>query len=100
MQNDADHINIEFHSKAKQAFFQFIEQFQSSVKNIDRTNHEYQFQQLKEKFANSFKQQLEIIAGQLIKSSSDLKNINEVNQNLQRFINNYLHEFVQKIKHS
>jgi hypothetical protein len=100
MQNDADHINIEFHNKANEAFFKFVEQFQSSVKNIDRTNHEYQFQQLKENFVNSLKQELEIIAGSIIKNNSNLENINGVNQNLQRFINNYLHEFVQKIRHS
>jgi hypothetical protein len=98
MQNDADHINIEFHNKANAAFFKFVEQFQSSEKNIDRSNHEYQFQQLKEKFVNSLKQELETIAGSIIKNNSNLENINGVNQNLQRFISNYLHQFIQKIR--
>jgi hypothetical protein len=98
MHNDTDHITIEFHNQAKGVFFNLINEFQSSVKNINRKTEEYLFQQSKEKFVHTLKQQLEIIASKILKENNDHENINEINKTLQRFINNYLHQFVQKVR--
>jgi hypothetical protein len=98
MHNNADHITIEFHNQAKRALFNLIEEFQFSVKEINRTTNEFLFQESKGKFVNTFKQQLEMIASQIIRDHQAQEKINEINQSLQTLINNYLHQFVQKIK--
>src|SRR5690349_21598068 len=98
MSNDSDHIHVEFHNKAKAIFFSLLASFDSSVKEINRRKHEYQFQELKKKYVNTLKQQLESCAMLLIEKHRHQKKSNELNQSLQSFIKDYLHLFVQKTR--
>src|SRR5215211_5269593 len=98
--NDREYISVEFHNRAKNTFFSLYMDFQSSVTGVNRRKSEYLFQQLKEKYVHTLKQELEMIAKEIMKKSPDPNQTGEVDQNLNHFINDYLHRFVQKIKDS
>lgn len=94
--NDNEHIHIEFHNKAREIFFSIVQAFESSVKKVNRRKEEYEFQQLKNKYANTLKQELEACAQELMKQHQHAREMNELNLGLQRFIHDYLHLFIQK----
>ena len=98
MNNDNEHIHVEFHDKARAIFFSLLKDFESSVENLIRKKQEYQFQELKNKYVNTLKRQLESCATVLFEKHRHLKKSNELNQNLQSFIKDYLHLFVQKTR--
>ena len=98
MNNDNEHIHVEFHNKARTIFFSLLRDFESSVENLNRRKQEYQFQELKNKYINTLKHQLESCATVLFEKHCNLKKSNELNQNLQSFIKDYLHLFVQKTR--
>ena len=95
---ETEYINIAFHSKASDLFFSLYEKFQSSIKTIDREKEEYIFQQMRERYVRTLQQQLEMAAKDIIKNNQGHKQLNQVDQNLNLFIKEYLHRFVQKIK--
>lgn len=98
MNGDNEHIHIEFHSKANAIFFSLLKSFELSAKKINRKNQEYQFQELKNKYINTLKLDLESCALFLIAKQQQSRQVNELNQSLQRLIKEYLHSFLQKTK--
>jgi hypothetical protein len=98
MHIDSEYINIQFHNRAKEVFFLLLKEFESSVSAIDRTKNEYLFQQGKEKYLNTFKRNLQLIAEDLIRENQQNEQINDINTNLNSWIDSYLHLFVQKIR--
>lgn len=93
-----EHIHVEFHNRAKEIFFSLLKNFESSSKNMDRRRDENQFQELKNKYINTLKQELETHARSLIEQHQHDKKLNDLNNNLQYFIKDYLHLFLQKTR--
>src|SRR5687768_9225901 len=98
MSIETEHINIAFHNRATDLFFALYEKFQSATKTIDRKKEEYLFQQTGEKYIKTLQQQLEITAQEIIKKNQDHKQLSHADQDLNIFIKEYLHRFVQKIR--
>lgn len=98
MENDNENIHVEFHNKAKNIFFSLLKDFELSAKKLNRREQEFQFQELKNKYINTLKQELESCAKILIAKNQHHKQLAELNQSLQYFIKDYLHLFVQKTK--
>jgi len=98
MESDNEQIHIEFHSNANGVFFRLLTNFQLVVKGLHRETEEYKFQQMKEAHIHSLKQQLENSAMQLMQEHKYNRKANELSQNLQHSIEQYLHLFVQKTR--
>jgi hypothetical protein len=98
MQSDGEYIHIEFHNKARDVYFSLIKDFQFSSATIDRSTEEYLYRPLREKYVSTLKQKLELIAGDILKTNQAQEKIPEINQSFHRFINDYLHQFVQKLR--
>lgn len=98
MQNDNEQILVEFHSNASAIFFALLEQFELTVKGLNRQTEEYKFQQVKEAHIHSLKQQLENRAMRLLAEHRHNREGEVLSQNLQHYIQEYLHLFVQKTR--
>lgn len=98
MHTDNEKIQLEFHSHASAIFFALLTDFESAVKGLNRQTEEYKFQQVKDAFVQSLKQQLENRAVQLMQTHQHNRRGEELSQNLQHHIRQYLHLFVQKTK--
>ena len=98
MNNDNEQIQIKFHEKANTLFFALLKSFELAVKELDRQSEEYKFQHLKETYTQSLKQQLENYAMVLMQEHRHNRKEEELSQNLQHHIGQYLHLFVQKTR--
>jgi hypothetical protein len=98
MKNDFDHISIEFHNRANQALVALYSDFKCAVTAIDRQGDENVFQQLHLKFAGRLKQQLQEIAREILGQMYDGSYSNETSQVLSRSIEDYVHEFMQRVR--
>lgn len=98
MYMDNEQIHVEFHNKARDIFFSLLRNFELSAKKLNRKEQEYQFQELKNKYVHTLKQQLESCASSLISEHRKSGQLQELNQSLQYFIKDYLHRFVQKTR--
>lgn len=98
MKDDNERIQIAFHTSANAVFFTFLKSFEEATKEVNRQNEEYKFQQAKEAHIQSLKQQLENCAMQLLQRHSHNLQAQELSQNLQHHIQEYLHAFVQKTR--
>jgi hypothetical protein len=98
MQNDNEQIQVEFHNNASAIFFALLTNFETVIKGINRQTEEYKFQQVKEAHIHSLKQQLENRAMLLMPERRGNRKKEELSQNLQHFIQQYLHLFVQKAR--
>lgn len=87
---------VDFNDKAKKIFFSLYEKFVGSAKHLDRKKDDNVFQQQQNKYLNTLKTQLEILAQDLLNKVSSSKNINLLNKKLMDEINTYLNEFRQK----
>lgn len=97
MSTNLEHIHVDFHNRANDLFFSLFRQFQAAIEKINRKKEEYFFQQTREQYINTLQQQLELIAKNILQNNQQHKEINQLDQNLQHFIKEYLHRFVQKI---
>ena len=93
MQNDYEHIYVEFFDKAKHIFFTALNEFQYSTKRFNRNLEEYRFNRLKEQYIHSLKQQLEETAKNFIEFHQHHKQLRELDQRMQQIIKEYLHQF-------
>lgn len=87
-------IYIDFHHQANKSFFSLEENFLMASEKVNREEEEFRFQQLKKDYVNELKQQLEMSAQELMKRSGLT---NATGQEINDFIKEYLHRFVQKI---
>ncbi len=98
MKNDFEHINVAFHNRAKEVLLSLYGSFRYAVASIDRQGDENVFQQLHNKFSSRLKYQLQSIAKEMMSQVGSGTNMNELNQSLSYFIEEYMHEFSQKIR--
>ena len=98
MKNDIEQIQVEFHRKASPVFFNLLTNFEMAVKDLNRETEEYRFQQTKESYVHSLKQQLENCALLLMQEHRQNRREAVLSQNLQHHIQEYLHLFVQKAR--
>lgn len=98
MENDNEKIQIEFHNNAGAIFFDLLKNFEATANGLNRQTEEYKFQQLKEAYIHSMKQQLENCATLLMQQHRHNRKVNELSQKLQQHIKQYLHLFVQKTR--
>ena len=94
MSTDNAGIYIDFHNQANEAFFTLEKEFLTATETLNRDEKEFRFQQLKKDYTNELKQQLEMSAQELMKR----KGLHPATgHELNDFIKDYLHRFVQKI---
>jgi hypothetical protein len=98
MNNDPEHINVEFHSHANQLFFSHLKDFQAAVATCNRKSEEYLYQQIREKYLIALRQRMEVIARDLIYKHRSNQQLKQIDQNLNLFINDYVHRFITKIE--
>jgi hypothetical protein len=98
MQSDNEQLHVEFHNRANAIFFRLLSSFEAAVKEINRRQEEHKFEQQKQTHISTLKQQLEGCAGDLLAEHPQNRKQKDLNQNLQHFITQYLHEFVQKTR--
>ena len=87
-------LYIDFHNQANQSFFSVEKGFLAASEKINREEEEFRFQQLKKDYVNELKQQLEMIGQELMKRSGPT---DATGQEINGYIKEYLHRFVQKI---
>ena len=95
--NDLEHINVEFHTQASKLFFSHLTDFQAAVSAFDRKTEEYFYQQVREKYIKALRQRMEVIARDLLYKHRSNQHLNGIHQNLNLFINDYVHQFITKI---
>lgn len=98
MQRDNEELYVRFHNQANNTFFNLLQTFESAAQKINRQTEEYKYQQVKDTYINTLKHQLEESAARLMEEHQQNKNRTELSQNLQQFIIQYLHLFVQKTR--
>lgn len=98
MKNDYEHITMEFHNRAKLILFSVYNDFKCSVASLDRQGDENVFQQAHNKFAGILKHQLKSVAREMLHQLRTTTNNNQVNQTLTHFIEDYVHEFMQRVR--
>ena len=94
MNSDNTGIYIEFHNEANHSFFSLEKAFLAAIENLNREQEEFRFQQLKKDYVNQLKHELEISAQELMKRKGQHP---ATGHELNDFIKEYLHRFVQKI---
>lgn len=98
MNTSPEHMSIEFHKRANDLFFVLVRDFQSAVRKVDRKKDEYLFLQLQEQYVNTCQNKMEAIAKEIIFNNRHHSQVNQADQNLRHFSQDYLRQFVQKIK--
>ena len=96
MKNDAEYRSMAFHNRAREILSSVYNDFKRSVAAIDRQGDENVFQQLRNKFAGKLKQKLQSVALELLGETA--VGTDKLNQVLSRLIEQYVHEFMQKIR--
>ena len=94
MNNNYEHIRLEFLEKAKRIFFAALREFQFSTKKLNRDLQEYKINDLKDQHAHSLKLQLEEAAKAFIEYHQHHKQLRELDRMMQQTIREYLHDFV------
>ena len=97
MDKDLEQINIAFHDRAHKLFFHYTKEFETAAASMDRKRDEYAYQQTREKYIRTLRQQLDTVAKDLLSAHRTHKQLNQIDQNLRYFINDYVHQFMKKI---
>jgi hypothetical protein len=97
MNNSDEQMQIEFHNRANAVYFSINKAFETAITSISRRNEEYKFQQLKKQFVVTLEQELQMTAKDILEKYKNVQRLNEIDQMFHKFINDYLHRFVQKI---
>ncbi len=94
MSSDNASIYNDFHHRSNELFFSLEKAFRTATENVNREKEEFRFQQLKKDYANELKHELEMYGQELMKKTGlHAATGHELND----FIKEYLHRFVQKI---
>jgi hypothetical protein len=94
---DIDQVLVDFNSNARKLLAFLLSQFMSNVHQINRRENENVFQQLQARYTNSFKDQLEALAKNLIHKYRAVDE-QQLNNRLRNNIAIYLQEFLQQTK--
>ncbi len=98
MENDVEHIYVEFHNRARELFFSLFKKFNSSIEGVNRDRDEFIFRKQREQYITHLEQELKEIARDIITKHRQSQNLGLLSQNLQQYTADYLHQFIQKIK--
>jgi hypothetical protein len=98
MDEDIEYIYVEFHNRAQTIFFSLFQEFNAAIEVISRSRQEYQFRWQREQYVTRLKQQLEILALELISRHESISHKDLLSQNLHHFVQDYIHQFIQKVK--
>jgi len=96
MRKDLDELEIEFNYRANETFYLLFEEFEKTVKELNRGKDENVFQQERAKYMNSLKTELERVAISLVEKYREIKEVNQLRRNLTNRINEYVQEFMMK----
>jgi hypothetical protein len=88
----------EFHNRAREAFFSLFRDFTSSIDTVDRRRDESVFRQHREQYVNQLQIELQQIAQETLSNKKTISNIGELSQSLNHYIDEYIHQFVLKVK--
>jgi hypothetical protein len=92
-----DHMQVEFHNKAKNAFFTVLSSFEKAGAKLNRKTEEFRFQLMKKQYIVLLEQELQWAAKDVLRNHKMEKQSREVDQLFHHSIRDYLHRFVQKI---
>jgi hypothetical protein len=98
MEKDIENIYVEFHRRAQAVFFSVFRDFNSCIEGVSRRSEEHEFRWQREQYVNRLQQQLEILAREMLSRNEAIKHRDLLSQNLRHFIQDYIHQFVQKVK--
>jgi hypothetical protein len=93
MNSGFDQLLFDFDAKAIKVFFSLFDRFKDSTTRLDRKKDENVFQQQLGKFQFTLKEQLEMVAKELIEKNKTITNITHCNKVLSERIAYYLNEF-------
>ena len=89
-------VLVDFNNRAKKIFFSLYEKFKGSANLLDRAEDDNVFQQQQGKYLKTLKQQLELLAREILDKNSLVGNSSQLNKKLTTEINEYVKEFRQK----
>jgi hypothetical protein len=95
---DIESIYVIFHNRARELFFSLFRDFNASIEGLNRHRDEYLFRQQREQYVTHLQQQLQLIAQEILRQHQYGKNGEPLSRNLNHFITDYVHQFVQKVK--
>lgn len=98
MKQDKEQACVAFHERAREIFFDLYRHFQSSVAPIDRQGDENVFQQAHGRYVAQLRQQLQGLAIDILHEADAGTDRNRLNLSLASFIDDYVHEFIQKVR--
>ncbi|MGZ3839858.1 MAG: hypothetical protein ACXVMS_18280 [Flavisolibacter sp.] len=98
MDKDIEQIYIEFHNRAKGLFFSLFQDFQASTEEMNRHRQESDFRWKRELYVNKLQQQLQMIAREMLQQNRTNRQSELMSQNLNHFITDYIHQFIEKVK--
>lgn len=95
---DIETIYVEFHNGARELFFSLFQDFNGSVEGVNRQRDETQFRLKREQYVRRLEQQLQQLAEKIIGEHQTQNYVGQLSQNLRHFSQDYVHQFVQKVK--
>jgi hypothetical protein len=98
MREDVESIMNHFHDRAAKMFFQLHHEYVSEIKQISRQKHENHFQQRQAQFVWQLKHRLQALAQEIIGQEQMDSNRNELRHALQNRVENYVQDFLLKLK--
>lgn len=97
MNDDKEQMQVEFHNEANAKFIAVNHAFEAAASQISRRSEEYKFQQLKKQYAGVMEREMQAVAKNVLSKFRNEKQVNDMDQLLNRFIKDYLHRFIQKV---
>src|SRR5829696_6616207 len=98
MKYDLEQVNVLFHNRAKEIMLSLYQEFKYATMSIDRQWEENLFQQQRGKYVSQLKHRLNDIVLELMDKLDGDGNRGECGYLLNRFSQEYVQEFSQKIR--
>ena len=95
---DIETVYVEFHNQAKEMYFALFRDFNASIEGVNRDRDESQFRLKREQYVHRLEQQLQELAEKIVEEHQVQNFAGQLSQNLRYFIQDYVHQFVQKVK--
>ena len=97
MNNSFEQTYTEFNNRARSAFFALYKDFLLAISVLDRQEDENVFQLVKSKYQSKLKQQLKLVAEEMMSKNNSSQNNEQLKEALPYEIEGYISEFTQKI---
>lgn len=96
MSDDNGQMQVEFRSRASEKFFGVCNAFEKATSGLNRGTDEHGFQQTKKQYATKMNEELQAIARDVLTKHKEANLSGDVDLMFHRFIQDYLHRFVQR----